>query len=775
MPSAHPAVPHDRRMLIVSVHDVAPPFAPGVRQLLDELDRRSIRPRVLKVVPNYAGKWPLSEDAELCNLLRSEAAAGSEIVAHGWTHQTQGRMRGPLSARCMGSWFAPEAAEFLTLPEAAAREAARNARRALADTLGVEPQGFCAPAWLINREGRAAVTAAGYRYLLERGAVRDLQTGEAVPTPWQGHMGVGGFHEWLVQRGNGAVAMRAGITHGGLSRRPVVKVFLHPQRLRDSPALERVLDRLGELSARRELVTAGELFSTATGRPASLLPTRRDPLPLVSVVVPALNEQAGIARAIESVAGQQYPPDRLECVVVDNDSRDATAEVVSDLGRSWESEAGTTPRLSLVRETERGAARAKNRGASEAQGDVLVFLDADSTLSPTVARDVADAWSSGARGGSIPVLAESDDIWERGFFNAMELGKQVFGIHCQMFYLDRRLFDELGGFRHELLLAEDLELMRRAAASLGTGNGRLQRIGRSGFRGRSLDGSCIRTSPRRMRAMPWRFGMIWMLVRWTLGFVGIGRRRYTAGGPAPNARPRAVRWARRLAEGGLRLVLSSAGSHRPGKPAGLLRFLWFWDRLYIRWHRLRPVSPDGLVFFRLETYRGSQVTLPDGTRIARGDPVCRLHLRNDLVARSADTGVSSRTWRGIGGVRADLTALATRAEAGTLAHKGDPVRALAGATVHFKGAPRLGFSVVVQPQTWRLEFQRAYMMGLMALFGPRGTLRRRREDGRVPGGSGQAESGRGGPDLEVGELWMSRSELLARYLPGRDAPPPRPG
>ena len=774
MPSAHPAVPPDRRMLIVSVHDVAPPFASGVRQLLDELDRRSIRPRVLKAVPNYAGEWPLAGDAELCNLLRSEAAAGSEIVAHGWTHRTQGRMRGPLSARCIGSWFAPEVAEFLTLPEAEAREAASRARRDLADTLGVEPQGFCAPAWLINREGRAAVTAAGYRYLLERGALRDLLTGEAVATPWQGHMGVGGLHEWLVQRGNGAVAMRAGITRGGLSRCPVVKVFLHPQRLQDSPALERVLDRLGELAARRELVTAGELFTTANREEHSLPRTGRHPLPFVSVVIPALNEQAGIARAIESVGRQQYPADRLECVVVDNDSRDATAEVVSEVGRSWEAAPRRTPGLSLVRESERGAARAKNRGAAKARGDVLVFLDADSTLSPTVARDVADAWSIGARGGSIPVLAESDDIWERGFFNAMELVKQVFGIHCQMFYLDRRLFNELGGFRQELLLAEDLELMRRAAASLGTGNGRLQRIGRSGFRGRSLDGSCIRTSPRRMRAMPWRFGMIWMFVRWTLGFVGIGRRWYIAGGPAPNARPRTVRWARRLAEGGLRLALSSAGSHRPGRPAGLLRLLWYWDRLYIRWHRLRPVSPDGLVFFRLEPYRGSQVTLPDGTRIARGDPVCRLHLRNDLVARSADTGVHSRTWRGVGGVRADLAALATRAEAGTLAHKGDPVRALAAATVLFKSAPRLGFSVVVQPQTWRLEFQRAYMMGLMALFGPQGTLRRRRKDGQVPGGSGPAETGLGVPDLEVGELWMSRSELLARYLPGRNAPPPRP-
>ena len=54
------AVPAPRRLLIVTVHDVAPPFSAGVRRLLDELDRRAIRPRVLKVVPCYAGRWPLA-------------------------------------------------------------------------------------------------------------------------------------------------------------------------------------------------------------------------------------------------------------------------------------------------------------------------------------------------------------------------------------------------------------------------------------------------------------------------------------------------------------------------------------------------------------------------------------------------------------------------------------------------------------------------------------------------------------------------------------------
>ena len=133
---------------------------------------------------------------------------------------------------------------------------------------------------------------------------------------------------------------------------------------------------------------------------------------------------------------QQYPADRLECVV---------AEVVLELARRWESSPGPTPRLSLVREPQRGVGPAKNRGAAAAGGEVLVFLDADSTLGPTVARDAAAAWAGGARGGSIPVLADSEDFWERGFFHALEFGKRTFGIHGQMFYLDRRLFQPRRG------------------------------------------------------------------------------------------------------------------------------------------------------------------------------------------------------------------------------------------------------------------------------------------------------------------------------------------
>ena len=772
-------VPAPRRLLIVTVHDVAPPFAAGVRHLLDELDRRAIRPRVLKVVPCYAGRWPLANDDELCSLLRAEVAVGSEIVAHGWTHRAQGALRGSLGARWRGAWLAGGAAEFLSLPAAAAHDAARSARRTLADTLGVEPEGFCAPAWLLNKEGHAAVAAAGYHFLLEQTMVRDLRTGQAIATPWQGFMGVGGCHEWLVQLGNGAIAVGARLACGGLSRCPVVKVFLHPQRLEDSRALERVLDGLTALAAQREVVTASQLVSLRqqerTARPLLLSgakpPAAEQPLPLVSVIVPALNEQSYIAQALRSVARQRYPLDRVECVVVDNGSRDDTAAVVQEVARRWDAAPGTMPQVQLTEEPRRGTARAKNRGAAVARGDVLVFLDADSTLGPAVVAEVAAAWSDGARGGSIPVLAASDDRWERGFFHVLEFGKRLLNIHSQMFYVDRRLFRRLGGFNHDLQLAEDLDLMRRAAVSLRSGEGRLKRIGGTRLRTGNKHGAHIRTSPRRLRALPWRLGMIWMFVRWSLAFLGIGRRWYEAGGPAPEAVPAATRLSRRAAHAGLRLVLFTAGRHAPGQPAGLLRIWWLWERVYTRWYHPRPVRREGIFQYDLGPYTGSQpLTLPDGTRITRGDTVCRLHFRNEVLAQGRSVSTHRWAWHVIQAMRGDLAVLARQAAAGNLDRPGHPVKGFTGTTVFFRGARRVGFAVWPRPRGWWLEVDRFYLLGLLALYRPEGAARLRQEIANAPEANPADETAaqQRGRSLELGDVWMSRAALLDQYLPKGD-------
>ncbi|MGH8302525.1 MAG: glycosyltransferase, partial [Steroidobacteraceae bacterium] len=83
-------------------------------------------------------------------------------------------------------------------------------------------------------------------------------------------------------------------------------------------------------------------------RQRSVLPavpvSTRDPggtLPPVAVIVPARDEAANIGPCVESLSAQQYPPDRLAIIVVDDDSSDETAAIAADL-------AGLDPRIVLL-------------------------------------------------------------------------------------------------------------------------------------------------------------------------------------------------------------------------------------------------------------------------------------------------------------------------------------------------------------------------------------------------------------------------------------------
>ena len=90
------------------------------------------------------------------------------------------------------------------------------------------------------------------------------------------------------------------------------------------------------------------------------------PYPSVSVIIPALDEEQSIEAVIEAI-----PRDIVdEVIVVDGGSRDATREVARERGAR------------VLDEPQRGYGRACARGASDAHGDVVVFLDADGAADP---------------------------------------------------------------------------------------------------------------------------------------------------------------------------------------------------------------------------------------------------------------------------------------------------------------------------------------------------------------------------------------------------------
>jgi GT2 family glycosyltransferase len=93
----------------------------------------------------------------------------------------------------------------------------------------------------------------------------------------------------------------------------------------------------------------------------------------VTVVVPTHNRASFLSRTIVSLTEQELPP--TDIVVVDNASTDDTAAVVADLKTK-------VKRLRYVLEPRLGVSCARNRGAAEASGHLVAFLDDDAVAAP---------------------------------------------------------------------------------------------------------------------------------------------------------------------------------------------------------------------------------------------------------------------------------------------------------------------------------------------------------------------------------------------------------
>ncbi|MBI1750377.1 MAG: glycosyltransferase [Acidobacteria bacterium] len=130
---------------------------------------------------------------------------------------------------------------------------------------------------------------------------------------------------------------------------------------------------------------------------------------MISAVVPARNEEAMIARAVESLAAQ---PEIAEIIVINDQSTDRTAAILEEL-------AARIPRLRVVQGEAppvgwTGKNFALSRGVAQARGEWLLFTDADVEHLPgSAARALADAAQSGAALVSYSPEQETRAWWER--------------------------------------------------------------------------------------------------------------------------------------------------------------------------------------------------------------------------------------------------------------------------------------------------------------------------------------------------------------------------
>lgn len=115
----------------------------------------------------------------------------------------------------------------------------------------------------------------------------------------------------------------------------------------------------------------------------------------VSVIMPIRNEAEFIERAVRSVLDNDYPPDKMEVLVVDGQSDDGTREIVKQLQRE-------DPRVKLLDNPRRIPPSGLNIGVKACHGDVFVRIDGHTEIQPNFIAD------------SIRCLLEHPEAWIAG-------------------------------------------------------------------------------------------------------------------------------------------------------------------------------------------------------------------------------------------------------------------------------------------------------------------------------------------------------------------------
>jgi len=115
--------------------------------------------------------------------------------------------------------------------------------------------------------------------------------------------------------------------------------------------------------------------------------------PLISIVIPAYNEEKLIEKTIISV--QQQPYKQKEIIVIANGCTDRTVSI-------------SRKRADKVYERKRGLANAKNYGAKKSKGEILIFLDADTRMEMGLLEEIAKLVSEGYDCGKTKLLFLDD-------------------------------------------------------------------------------------------------------------------------------------------------------------------------------------------------------------------------------------------------------------------------------------------------------------------------------------------------------------------------------
>jgi len=213
----------------------------------------------------------------------------------------------------------------------------------------------------------------------------------------------------------------------------------------------------------------------------------------VSVIIPACNEEHYLKRTIDSIRSQSYS--NLEIIVVVNGSTDGTFTIAKKYAD-----------VAVQFDDGFGPARARNEGVAKANGDLYIFVDADTILSPSVIKNIVRDHERFLKQGisifgackALPSHRTTQALVFFGFKNFIHKMRWYKGVLALLF-CDAELFRKAHGFNPR--------------KRVGEFKGFIERCVKSGGVYVYVDNCFVVTSVRRFEKEGY-FSTLWFWIRW---------------------------------------------------------------------------------------------------------------------------------------------------------------------------------------------------------------------------------------------------------------------
>ena len=169
---------------------------------------------------------------------------------------------------------------------------------------------------------------------------------------------------------------------------------------------------------------------------------------MFSIIIPTYNEGRQLAATISKTHGanDKYP---AEIIVVDGGSTDNTLEIAIACGAT------------TIKSERKGRAAQMNKGAEAAKFPVLYFLHADTIPPKGFTNMIYDAYVNGITSGCLRLRFDYDHwfLKANAWFTRYNVNAVRFG--DQSLFVTKHVFEKCGGFREDLLMMEDQEIIHR--------------------------------------------------------------------------------------------------------------------------------------------------------------------------------------------------------------------------------------------------------------------------------------------------------------------------